>query len=330
MEKILISLMFFIQLHAVQLSPRLLIAFDPSTSLSPHDIMQQLEAHVVSATNDKSFKKQIDMLDQQSDNHRIILDGPVGDLSDIAHAVGYDFIVIKEQDAASACAAIAAKEQEIPTTDACLPRVNPHDAGLLYHLMMEVDQLLEQHKLPYWATCGTLLGAVRHAGLIPWDDDLDICMYQHDVERLLLLTDALKSRGLAMVQHWIGMYKIFFINGRAIEGKECNWTFPALDIFPVFLTNKNSIHYVSETALSYWPNEYFFPHEVEDPRPRVPFGPMNIPVPHHAHTIVSRMYGRDWNKIAYRFFDHAHDSHVRKIKVALVDRSSVPYILPTH
>ncbi len=45
-----------------------------------------------------------------------------------------------------------------------------------------IDEICERHDIKWFADYGTLLGAVRHEGYIPWDDDLDICMFRDDWE----------------------------------------------------------------------------------------------------------------------------------------------------
>ncbi|MBO4899314.1 MAG: LicD family protein [Lachnospiraceae bacterium] len=45
------------------------------------------------------------------------------------------------------------------------------------------DEICSKHGLRYWAAYGTLLGAVRHHGFIPWDDDVDLCMPREDYVR---------------------------------------------------------------------------------------------------------------------------------------------------
>lgn len=56
-----------------------------------------------------------------------------------------------------------------------------------YEMLQQFDLFCKQNKLDYWMVGGTLLGAVRHKGFIPWDDDIDIGMPRPHFERLLAL-----------------------------------------------------------------------------------------------------------------------------------------------
>ena len=49
-------------------------------------------------------------------------------------------------------------------------------------LLFEFDAFCKSHGLTYWLQSGTLLGAARHEGFIPWDDDLDVGMLRKDIE----------------------------------------------------------------------------------------------------------------------------------------------------
>ncbi len=55
------------------------------------------------------------------------------------------------------------------------------------NLLEYFDNLCREHDLRYFADYGTLLGAVRHQGFIPWDDDIDVVMFRDDYEKLKVI-----------------------------------------------------------------------------------------------------------------------------------------------
>lgn len=68
-------------------------------------------------------------------------------------------------------------------------------------VLSDIDKVCKRYDIKWFADCGTLLGAVRHGGFVPWDDDLDICMFRDDYHRFL----SVASRELTNI--WPG-YKI--------------------------------------------------------------------------------------------------------------------------
>ncbi len=83
-------------------------------------------------------------------------------------------------------------------------------------LLERFQTMCREHSLRYFAAGGTLIGAVRHGGYIPWDDDIDLVMMREDYERMLTVapdyfeppyffqtvdTDVKYSRGHAQLRH---------------------------------------------------------------------------------------------------------------------------------
>lgn len=55
----------------------------------------------------------------------------------------------------------------------------------LLEMLTWLSKYLEEHNIRYYVVAGTFLGAVRHEGFIPWDDDVDIAVPRADYQRLL-------------------------------------------------------------------------------------------------------------------------------------------------
>jgi len=55
----------------------------------------------------------------------------------------------------------------------------------ILRILLAVDHCCQQHQLHYYIWAGTMIGAIRHKGFIPWDDDIDIAMPRPDYEQLI-------------------------------------------------------------------------------------------------------------------------------------------------
>lgn len=60
-------------------------------------------------------------------------------------------------------------------------------------LLNELNSVCKKHGIHYQLCFGTLLGAVRHKGFIPWDDDFDVWMCREDIDKLIAIADEFKS-----------------------------------------------------------------------------------------------------------------------------------------
>lgn len=79
----------------------------------------------------------------------------------------------------------------------------------LFDLLKYTCRVLEKNKLNYSLAYGTLIGAARHHGFIPWDDDIDIVMPYDDYLKMLQLPE-LNVSGAKYTVHWAGNTKLNF------------------------------------------------------------------------------------------------------------------------
>lgn len=68
-------------------------------------------------------------------------------------------------------------------------KLNDHQLVLM-ELWREFDRICRKHRIQYMLFAGSALGAIRHGGIIPWDDDLDVVMLRKEYERFLAVAPA--------------------------------------------------------------------------------------------------------------------------------------------
>jgi LicD family protein len=189
-----------------------------------------------------------------------------------------------------------------------MPQTEPWIVNLLYRTLSVANEFLESLRVPYTATGGSLLGALRHGGLIPWDDDLDIAIREQDFDRVdQAAGEFLGPRGF--VWYRMGYFaKIFPIYGVLAPG---GWRFPFVDVFSMRLESGWWLP-TPDWQRTTWPEEKF-PENAFTSLERVPFGPIDIARVGDvmAFDYLTRTYGAEW-ATAYQFWGF---HHLRELEV---------------
>lgn len=117
-------------------------------------------------------------------------------------------------------------------------------------ILKEFARICEKHHLRYYITAGTLLGAVRHQGFIPWDDDIDVAMPRADFDKLAGVCRKSLSRDY-FYQDWQTErnYPMYFVKIRKNNTVVCEAEFVGvemhqgiyIDIFPLDKCPKNEL-----------------------------------------------------------------------------------------
>lgn len=71
----------------------------------------------------------------------------------------------------------------------------------MLEILCQIDRICKKHGIHYWLSSGTLIGAARHGGFIPWDDDLDIEMMREDYTRLMAILPEELPSTMALQSH---------------------------------------------------------------------------------------------------------------------------------
>lgn len=160
------------------------------------------------------------------------------------------------------------------------------------YMLKSIDDIFNKHNIWYVSAFGTLLGTVRHHGMIPWDDDGDILVKRTDVSNIMKLKEEFEKVGLLLEIDWklIKVYK---------KGSEM----PFVDMF-IFddvdgkfyrckrpFNDKCNMPQVKDNE--WWWKWVGFPTDWVTQRKRARFGNIELWIPIKSKEILEYQYGKD-------------------------------------
>jgi lipopolysaccharide cholinephosphotransferase len=289
---------------------RLLVQIDKSASFSAREFAKATSAVYLEIDPRNPHKA----FQNTEDASFIVLSSPLTErfLRSLSCRYGYRYFSFQNESLEEAVSKARELLQTGPKFSSQIPRLSLAESQQVYALMEKIDRVLTEKGLRYWAGGGTLLGAVRHGGLIPWDDDLDLYMLKNDEPALLALKADLEHEGLVLHPYWKGFYKIFDQNATPMEdpdhpGQFLPFGYPAADLFMMALENGKEaedvyVHF-SYDFYWHWQSDRFAYSQIENII-RLPFGPVSIAAPEDPESYLDRLYGTElqpqrWKKYAF-------------------------------
>jgi len=137
-------------------------------------------------------------------------------------------------------------------------RFNPDGSDLrkvqlrLLDMLLYIDRICKENCIDYWLSSGTLIGAVRHGGFIPWDDDVDVEMMPEGLRRFIKAVELNKAGQYAIHNHsndpnyLFAFTKLRDLHTRIEEEKvvpqKLRYEGCSIDIFTMVPSNSRRLH----------------------------------------------------------------------------------------
>jgi hypothetical protein len=181
--------------------------------------------------------------------------------------------------------------------DPCYQPAELHES--LYRLLGTVSATMAELQIEHWLHYGSLIGALRYAAILPWDDDIDLAIVlgpsrtvaRHRVE---LLAQRLQQQGIRQeYSHWGGYYIYTWATPTTAAAQAARLDAMVYQREGYWMNRVGWERYLLWLNYRYW---HRFPATLVEasPLPLHRFGPLELPVPQGGHRMLAYLFPENW------------------------------------
>lgn len=193
------------------------------------------------------------------------------------------------------------------------------DVQKLYQLLKDITEIFEKANLKYMISDGTLLGAARHKGLVPWDDDIDIMIFSEDIVKFTKLQPVFNSLGYNIINNH-NMYKIGVTKNKGSFTLE----HPTADIFIMHHDKVNQIVEYFQPNDLIWFNTIHDANKIFPLEKKYKYGPLTLYGPKDIEYVMTKNFGHTWRSQGVIIPNHSNIKFSDKFNIEIKGIFSSP------